>query len=130
MLRRCWPAVLLLLSGCILDPGRCVYQTRWLKLDAPLAGSALRPGDPPALGSLTLAEQEDGLGFRTLSASVETQAAVAITLVELREATLSGSRVLYTFPLGNGQAGIWGANVDLAGNTLAFEQLLFPRQPG
>ena len=118
-----WPAALLLVSGCILSPGDCTYQLRSLELAGTMTGSALPPGSPPAKGTILLAESKDRVSYRILSAYVETPAAVAISLVQLRQSTPAGIKVLMTFPLGNGQSGIWSATVDLPADSLPFSRL-------
>ena len=122
---RYWPAGLLLVSGCILSPGDCTYQLRSLELAGTMTGSALPPGSPPAKGTILLAESKDGVSYRILSAYVETPAAVAISLVQLRQSTPAGTNVLMTFPMGNGQSGTWSANVDLPADSLPFSRLSF-----
>jgi len=121
-LRYC-PAALLLVSGCILSPGDCTYQLRSLELTGTMTGSALRPGSPPAVMSITLAESKDGVSYRILSGYITTPAAPAISLVQLRQLTPQGPAVLLTFPMGDGQRGTWAANVDLAGDSLPFRVL-------
>ena len=122
---RLWPAALLLVSGCILAPGDCVYQLRSLELTGSMTGSALPPGSPPAEVTVTLAEAKDGASYRILSAYITTPAAAAISLVQLRQLKPAGPTVLMTFPLGNGQSGTWGANVDLPADSLPFTTLSF-----
>lgn len=117
------PAALLMVSGCILSPGDCVYQLRSLELAGTLTGSALPPGSPPSDVTILLAESKDGVSYRVLSAYVTTQAAVAISLVQLRQFAPRGPKVLITFPMGNGQSGTWGANVNLPVDSLPFTEL-------
>jgi hypothetical protein len=122
---RYWPAALLLVSGCILSPGDCAYQLRSLELAGTMTGSGLPPGTSPAAVTVSLAESKDGLSYRILSAYVTTPAAVAISLVQLRQFTPGGTKILVTFPLGNGQSGTWSSNVELPADSLPFTALSF-----
>jgi len=120
---RLWPTALLLISGCVLAPGECVYELRSLDLAGTMAGSAVAPGEPQSEVTVSLAESRNGLSYRILSAYITTPAAVAISLVQLRRITPAGSVVLVTFPLGNGQSGTWSANVDLPPDSLSLARL-------
>jgi hypothetical protein len=125
-----WPLAALLLTGCFFDPGACVYKVRSIELTASMAGSALRPGQSPATAMISLNESRDGGEFRTLDASIQTQAAAAISLVELRQTTPTGSKVLATFPLGQGQSGSWYASVELGSASPTHEMLALAARLG
>lgn len=120
---RYWPAALFFVSGCILPTGECVYQLRSLELAGTMTGSALPPGAPPAPVTVLLAESRNGASYRTLTATIQAPAAVAISLVQLQRQTPAGPAVLLSFPFGNGQSGIWSANVDLPPDSLSFARL-------
>lgn len=124
------PSLLLLLSGCILDYGKCTYQNRFLELAGPLGGSAQKPGSAPSDVLVRLAEQKEGLNFRVLSVYVHTQEAVAVSQVQLLAASGAGPQVVYTFPPGGGMGNTWSVNAELGRDTLTFDYLLFAANRG